>query len=270
MDRNVVCALIMTFILYVTWTLIYPRRRSRALCPRNARHAQDIDEFFNDDQSNMPATSAANYSQPTYNTTSTANYSQPTYTTTSTANYSQPTYTITGTASDRSVASTVTNATSNEAPQQSLTNVDNLRQSALDFSDIGVTEEQRAEMVYTTEQTGHVQSVNERYDAAKRKVAEYKLKPGVYDNKQRRKLVEALLRRPACGRRVRSWRTENSDTLRGDTIPKTVSSWGLMRLGGSNPAIDLHPGALGALSGMEGRWISEENIPDNTFDDLLI
>ena len=142
-------------------------------------------------------------------------------------------------------------------------------QSAIDFSDIGITEEQRADMLRTTEMGQQVQSVNERYDAAKRKVAEYKLKPGVYDNKQRRRLVEALLRRPACGRRVRSWRTENSDTLRGDVIPKNASSWGLMRMGRNNPTVDLHPGALGALSGMEGQWLSEENIPDNTFSDLV-
>jgi hypothetical protein len=142
-------------------------------------------------------------------------------------------------------------------------------QAAIDFSDIGITEEQRAEMIRTTELGQQVQSVNERYDAAKRKVAEYKLKPGVYDNKQRRRLVEALLRRPACGRRVRSWRTENSDTLRGDVIPKNVSSWGLMRMGRNNPTVDLHPGALGALSGMEGQWLSEENIPDNAFSDLV-
>ena len=252
MDRNVVCALLMTFILYTMWTLFYPRRRSHPSCPRNARHAREMDdEFFENDP---PTTSAAaNYGPPTY-TTSAADYNRPTYTNTSAANDTAPIYTTTDPGANT---------------MQHPTTVEISRQSAIDFSDLAVTEEQRAEMIFNTEQVGQVQSVNERYDAAKRKVTEHKLKPGVYDNKQRRKLVEALLRRPACGRRVRSWRTENSDTLRGDTVPKTVSSWGLMRLGGSNPAIDLHPGALGALSGMEGKWISEENIPDNAFDDLL-
>lgn len=112
-----------------------------------------------------------------------------------------------------------------------------------------------------------VQTVNERFDAAKRKTAENRLIPGVHTKDQRRKIVDTLLRRPACVRRVRSWRTENSDILRGDVIPKTVDGWGVLKIGRHNPAIDLHPGALGPMSGMEGQWLTEENVPSNLFDD---
>ena len=92
-------------------------------------------------------------------------------------------------------------------------------------------------------------------------------KPGVTTNKKRRQQIEALLRRPFCGRRARSWRTEFSDIMRGDVIPKNSAQMGIMRMGHNDPTIDLHPGALGPLSGMSGQWVSEENIPDNMFDE---
>lgn len=80
--------------------------------------------------------------------------------------------------------------------------------------------------------------------------------------------MEALVRRPYCGRRTRSWRQEFGDTLRGDVIPKEKEGdWNMMRLGRSNPNSDLHPGALGALSG-QGRWNSVESVPENVFDGM--
>jgi hypothetical protein len=60
-----------------------------------------------------------------------------------------------------------------------------------------------------------------------------------------------------------------SDSLRGDVIPKNLdSSLGMMRIGRSDPSLDLHPGALGPMSGKAGAWVSEEAIPDNAFDDM--
>ena len=86
---------------------------------------------------------------------------------------------------------------------------------------------------------------------------------------QRRRVVESLVRRPYCGRRTRSWRTEFSDSLRGDVVPRNVTSnLGIMRVGRSDPLKDLHPGALGQMSGLAGQWVSEENIPDNAFDEF--
>lgn len=141
-------------------------------------------------------------------------------------------------------------------------------QSALDFSDVLVPEDQREAATQVVANSEQIQTINERFDAAKRQVTENRLRQGVYDNKERRRLVEALLRRPTCGRRVRSWRTENSDTLRGDPVPKTTSSWGMLRAGHSNPQIDLHPGALGPMSGMQGQWLQAEPMADNAFADL--
>lgn len=140
-------------------------------------------------------------------------------------------------------------------------------QALLDLSDILVGEDERAAMRCAAENAEQIQDVNERFNAAKRRTVENKLRPGTVNNKERRRIVEALLRRPNCARRVRSWRTENSDTLRGDVIPKNASSWGLMKTGRSNPAVDLHPGAMGFMSGLQGQWLSEENIPDNAVDD---
>jgi hypothetical protein len=142
-------------------------------------------------------------------------------------------------------------------------------QAIIDFSDALVTPEQREEVLAVAEDAKQIQSVNERFDDAKRKVTENRLRPGVYTNKERHKLVDNLLRRPYCSRRVRSWRTENSDTLRGDVIPKRTSSWGMLRAGRSNPEIDLHPGSMGLMSGLEGKWLSEEIIPDNAVNDPL-
>ena len=122
-------------------------------------------------------------------------------------------------------------------------------QNLIDFSDITITEAQRKEWQDTQQNAKQMQSVNERFDAAKRKTDEYRLKPGVMPQKKRRQLVEYIIRRPYCGRRTRSWRTAFSDTLRGDVVPKGQSSWNVMRIGRSDPAVDLHPGALGPMSG---------------------
>lgn len=142
-----------------------------------------------------------------------------------------------------------------------------LQTNIVEFSDVLLTPEDRERSMKVDQNMDQVQTVNERFDAAKRKTAEHRLTPGVYTKDQRRKIVETLLRRPACVRRVRSWRTENSDILRGDVIPKTVDGWGVLKIGGHNPSIDLHPGALGPMSGMEGQWLSDENVPSNLFDD---
>ena len=142
-------------------------------------------------------------------------------------------------------------------------------QALIDFSDVMVMDEQKQEAKEVSENAKQMETVNERYQAAKRKPVEHKLKNGVYDHQQRRRLVEALLRRPICERRVRSWRTENSDTLRGDVIPKNVSSWGLMKMGRNNPEIDLHPGALGPMAGLSGIWLSEANVADNEVPDEM-
>lgn len=141
-------------------------------------------------------------------------------------------------------------------------------QSVIDFSDVTITEAQRKEWQERQDNARQIQSVNERFDAAKRKTDEYKLKPGILPTKKRRQLVESIIRRPYCGRRTRSWRTEFSDTLRGDVVPKGPSSWSMMRVGGADPAVDLHPGALGPMSGLSGQWVSDADIPDNTFDDF--
>jgi hypothetical protein len=142
-------------------------------------------------------------------------------------------------------------------------------QDIIDFSDALVTPEQREELQTVAVDAEQIQTVNERFDAAKRKVTENRLRPGIHTNKERRKLVDNLLRRPYCSRRVRSWRTENSDTFRGDVIPKRTSSWGMLRAGRSNPEIDLHPGSMGLVSGLGGKWLSEEIIPDNAVNDPL-
>lgn len=141
------------------------------------------------------------------------------------------------------------------------------QQQALLFSDILVTEDLRQQATEARQDAEQIQSVNERFEEAKRNVVEHRLKPGVYSLKKRRKLVENLLRRPFCGRRVRSWRTENSDYLRGDVRPRVnKGSSNLIRSAKSNPEIDLHPGALGPVAGMHGRWTSEENVPANIFE----
>lgn len=142
-------------------------------------------------------------------------------------------------------------------------------QEVVDFSDVIVTADQRAEVQTVADNSKQIQSVNERFDAAKRKVADNRLRPGMHSTKERRRIVDNLLRRPHCSRRVRSWRTENSDTLRGDVVPKRTSAWGMLRAGRSNPDIDLHPGSMGILSGLGGRWLSEEIVADNDISDPL-
>jgi hypothetical protein len=235
------------------------------MCPRDARHARELSEYFSADPANNPDVPASSGASANLHPTSYANPSYPEYANTSSA-YANTSSAYANTSSAYANAANPNDYISSNGNGEALTDI----QNAIDFSDLGITAEQRTNMAESEELGQHAVSVNQRYDAAKRKVAEYKLKPGVYDHKQRRRLVEALLRRPACGRRVRSWRTENSDTLRGDAVPKTVSSWGLMRMGGSNPAIDLHPGALGTLSGMSGKWLSEDNTPENAIDDLYM
>ena len=142
-------------------------------------------------------------------------------------------------------------------------------QDAIDFSDMYVTEQNKTDAIQEGQDTQQIQSINDRFRAAKRNVVEFKMKNGVYTNKQRRQLVESLLRRAPCGRRVRSWRTENSDFLRGDVRPKgTSQSSNIIRSAKNNPDIDLHPGALGPMAGLKGQWLSEENLPGNIFADL--
>ena len=145
--------------------------------------------------------------------------------------------------------------------------VDNL-QDAINFSDVMVSKETRDEANRAEEEKNQIQTIDDRYQAAKRNMVEFKMKKGVYSNKQRRQLVETLLRRPPCGRRVRSWRTENSDFLRGDVRPKSKSgNTNLIRSAKNNPEIDLHPGALGPMAGMQGLWLSED-LPGNIFQDM--
>jgi hypothetical protein len=43
----------------------------------------------------------------------------------------------------------------------------------------------------------------------------------------------------------------------------------MIRARGSNPNVDLHPGSMGFLSGLGGKWLSEEDIPDNEVSDPL-
>lgn len=137
--------------------------------------------------------------------------------------------------------------------------------TAMEASDVFVGDEQRSQLQQAAAEAGQIQTINERFDAAKRRVVENRLRPGIQSTRERRKLLETLLRRPQCARRVRSWRTENSDILRGDPIPRNTSSFG-MQVNHSVEA-DLHPGAMGLLSGMSGQWLSEENVPDNLIGD---
>jgi hypothetical protein len=140
-------------------------------------------------------------------------------------------------------------------------------QGTVDFSDLLLSVEEKEATDTVKRDIDQVQSINDRFDAAKRRITENRLRPGVYNQEQRRKIVETLLRRPACSRRVRSWRTENSDFLRGDVIPKTVDGWGVLKLGRHNPNVDLHPGALGPMAGLQGKWLSIGNIPSNLFEE---
>ena len=142
-------------------------------------------------------------------------------------------------------------------------------QDAMDFSDTFITDSARDQAQRDSQDKQQIQTINDRYRAAKRNVVEFKMKNGVYTNKERRQLVETLLRRPPCGRRIRSWRTENSDFLRGDVRPKSTNmSTNIIRSAKNNPDIDLHPGALGPMAGMQGQWLSEENLPGNIFQDV--
>lgn len=141
-------------------------------------------------------------------------------------------------------------------------------QAAVDFSDVLVDPADRSEAQAAEANRQQIESVNERFEGAKRRTLNDKdcLRVGHTNPKDRWRLVQTLLRRPPCGRRVRSWRTENSDTLRGDVVPNNPSSWGMMRSARANPQADLHPGALGQLSGT-GRWNSTELLPENVIVD---
>lgn len=142
-------------------------------------------------------------------------------------------------------------------------------QAAIQFSDVTLSAAQREEFRDVRETAKQIQGVEERFQAAKRSSEEHGMRPEVMPVPQRRKVLEALVRRPYCGRRTRSWRTEFSDSLRGDVVPRNVTNTlGMMRLGRSDPTKDLHPGALGQMSGREGQWLSDESVPDNAFDDL--
>ena len=144
-------------------------------------------------------------------------------------------------------------------------------QRMLDFSDVHLSEAHRQEAARAAADSNQLPTVDERFEAAKRNVTENKLKAGVYTQKQRRQLVETLLRRPHCGRRVRSWRTENSDILRGDVRPKRQnSSTNIMRSAKGDPHKDLHPGALGPMAGISGKWLSDELLPGNVVPEGLV
>lgn len=146
-----------------------------------------------------------------------------------------------------------------------------LQRQALQFSEVLITDDLRAETKAVYDDATQLQKVNDRFEEAKRNVVEHRLKPGVYGLKQRRKLIENLLRRPYCGRRVRSWRTENSDFMRGDVRPRaTNGSSNVIRSAKNNPDVDLHPGALGPMAGMNGLWNSEENVPGNVVPDAFV
>jgi hypothetical protein len=143
------------------------------------------------------------------------------------------------------------------------------RQALIDYSDVMISERQKQEKAGISDDTKQIQSVNERFDAAKRSAYENKMRTGVYNNKERRRLIEKLLRRPYITRRVRSWRTENSDILRGDVRPVvTAASTNILRSAKSNPDVDLHPGALGPLAGKAGLWLSDADVPDNVVEDV--
>ena len=70
------------------------------------------------------------------------------------------------------------------------------RQALIDFSDVMISEEQKHEKEGISDDSKQIQSVNERFDAAKRSTYENKMRTGVYNNKDRRRLIEKLLRRP--------------------------------------------------------------------------
>lgn len=142
-------------------------------------------------------------------------------------------------------------------------------QAAIDFSDVMLDPAERSDAQTAEANRRQIEGINERFEGAKRRALTNQdrgLRVNHTNPKDRWRLVQTLLRRPPCGRRVRSWRTENSDTLRGDVVPNNPSSWGMMRSARSNPQADLHPGALGQLSG-SGRWNSTELLPENVIVD---
>ena len=71
-----------------------------------------------------------------------------------------------------------------------------------------------------------LQSIDERYNAAKRSTPEDKLSRGVYSSAEKRRLLEKLIHRPnrASNIRPKLWRHEFSDKIRGDIVPCGLSS----------------------------------------------
>lgn len=140
--------------------------------------------------------------------------------------------------------------------------------SLVALSDITISQRDIQDAIKTDENINAMETVDERFDAAQRSPMEHGLSKNMNTQKERRKLIETLTRRPYCGRRNRSWRQAFSDQLRGDPIPKHTSkgTWNMMRVGHSDPFVDLHPGALGTISGNEGRWNAEQAVPANFYD----
>ena len=114
-----------------------------------------------------------------------------------------------------------------------------------------------------------VETPDERFSRAKRKLPQHSLVTGVYSDAQRRKLLDRISRRPFCSQRTRSWRTQFSDHLRGDVRPLHQNNWNIMRPMRSNYTLDLHAGALGTVSGY-GKWDAKGGVASNYFDDDIL
>ena len=72
-----------------------------------------------------------------------------------------------------------------------------------------------------------IETIDERYKAAKRKTPEDKMTRGIYSSGEKRRLVEKLIRRPSqkTNTRPKLWRHEFSDRLRGDVVPTHQNKW---------------------------------------------
>ena len=167
-----------------------------------------------------------------------------------------------------------------EAYQHKSDTAENIAQDAgkktqkhFDASDFAVTQDDMSKLEQHITDVNETQDINERFEAAKRKPISQRMASGNMGdtNKKRRRLLDKALRREFCKTRTRTWRQEYGDTFRGDNIPKAKPStdWGMMKLGNSDPSLDLHPGAMGPLSGMKGKWNSD-SIPVNTIDDMPV
>lgn len=140
--------------------------------------------------------------------------------------------------------------------------------SVLDAGDLTITDADVDDTRRHEQNVSGIDSAEQRFQAAKRNPVSDKLNSSVHSNQKRRRLVEALLRRPTCGRRTRSWRGEFSDHLRGDVVPKVNpdTNWNMMRVGHSDPEIDLRKGALQTIAA-GGKWDSD-SVPVNYMDDI--